>query len=180
MQNLKYRRDLPKLMKELGLPMIGAELGVAEAFHSNDLLEGGLEKLFSIDVWATIPNQKGDGGFDQEWHDLNYAKAVLRLAKHGKKSVILRGYSEAMSIHVPDNSLGLVYIDADHSYEGVFKDLTVWFPKVVEGGIIAGHDYLARQYGVNLAVQDFTNGKFKVHIIWEDKREDSGFYFINK
>lgn len=177
---LKYRRDLPKLMQELGLPMVGVEVGTAEAFHSNDLLEAGLEKLFSVDTWATIPGQKGDGGFDQAWHDANYAKAIARLAKHGDRSVILRGMSEAMSIRVPDNSLGLVYLDGDHSYEGVFKDLSVWIHKAVYGGVIALHDYKSRQYQVFEAVRDFTNGKYKVHVIDEDKPEDAGAYFLNK
>lgn len=177
---LKYRKDIPLLMKELGLPMIGVECGVAEAFHSNDLLTGGLEKLYSVDTWSTIPGQSGDGGSNQEWHDKNYKAAMKRLEPHGEKSIILRGMSEAMSIKVPDNSLGLVYLDADHSYEGVFKDLTVWIHKLVDGGIMASHDYEAKQYGVKKAFHDFCNGKFKIHTIPEDKDEDAGCYFINK
>jgi len=177
---LKYRRQLPEFLKELGLPLIGAEIGTAEGLFSNDLLNGGLEKLYSVDAWATIPGQKGDGGFDQAWHDKNYQDAVKRLEPHGEKSVILRGLSGAMSIHVPDNSLGLVYVDCDHSYEGCFKDLCVWMPKLVEGGVMAMHDFLARQYGVKKAVEDFTHGKYTVHLIPEDKDEDAGAYFLNK
>lgn len=40
-----------------------------------------------------------------------------------------------------DNSLDFIYIDGDHSYEAVKKDILSWRPKVKTGGIIAGHDY---------------------------------------
>jgi len=40
-----------------------------------------------------------------------------------------------------DNSLDWVYIDADHRYESVKKDLEAWWPKVREGGIMSGHDF---------------------------------------
>lgn len=167
-------------MRDLKLPMTAVEIGCAEGLFSNDLLTGGIEKLYMVDNWGTISGQKGDGGFEQEWHNKNYQDAVKRVERFGDKAVILRGMSDAMSIHVPDNSLGLVYIDCDHSYEGVFKDLSVWIHKLVDGGIMAGHDYLARQYGVKKAVADFTHGKFTVYLIPEDKDEDAGFYFLNK
>lgn len=175
MLNLRYRRDLPLLMKELGLPMIAVECGVAEGYNSADLLSNGIEKLYMCDVWATIPGQKGDGGFDQEWHDMNYQKAIERVKKFGSKAIILKGYSEAMSLRVADNHLGLVYIDSDHSYEGVMLDIAVWWPKLVSGGLMAFHDHEMTQYGVKHAVQEFArSNKLPINLIPEDKREDAG------
>lgn len=40
-----------------------------------------------------------------------------------------------------DNSIDLVFIDADHSEECVTADIKAWWPKVKWGGILAGHDY---------------------------------------
>ncbi len=34
----------------------------------------------------------------------------------------------------------LVFIDGDHAYEAVLADFHAWFPKVVDGGVIAFHD----------------------------------------
>lgn len=42
---------------------------------------------------------------------------------------------------VPDQSLDFIYIDGDHSYEAVKKDIVAWIPKVKIGGVISGHDF---------------------------------------
>jgi len=42
---------------------------------------------------------------------------------------------------IPDHSLDICFIDADHSYEAVKRDLSLYLPKVKEGGIFCGHDF---------------------------------------
>ena len=49
--------------------------------------------------------------------------------------------SDTAARHVEDDSLDLVFIDADHTAAWVQKDLDAWVPKVRPGGVIAGHDY---------------------------------------
>lgn len=39
-----------------------------------------------------------------------------------------------------DDSIDIVYIDAAHDYESVTKDISMWYPKIKNGGIISGHD----------------------------------------
>jgi hypothetical protein len=39
-----------------------------------------------------------------------------------------------------DQPVEFIFIDGDHSYEGVRLDLELWFPKIVEGGVLALHD----------------------------------------
>ncbi len=174
---VKHRIDLVKLLKDLKLPLIGAELGCAEGYFSNDLLEQGLEKLFMVDAWQTLP-VKGDGGFPQDWHDANFKAALQRVEKHGTKAVVLRGLTAEMAKEVPDESLGLVYIDADHSYSGAMADILAWAPKLVPFGIMAFHDYLAPQYGVNRAVNEYARSKnYRVYNIPENKPEDAGALF---
>jgi len=155
--------------------MIAAELGVAEGYHSAEMLANGVEKLYMVDAWTTLSG-RGDGASPQEWHDMNMNAALARVEKYGDKAVILRGTTFEMAEKVPDNSLGLLYLDANHTYEGVTADLQQWFPKLVNGGVCAGHDYLSFQYGVWQAVHDFFKGK--IHTIKETKDEDAGFWFI--
>lgn len=52
-------------------------------------------------------------------------------------------------------SLSAVFIDGDHSYEGVTTDIETWLPCVAPGGIIAGHDYAGPIESVSRAVDDF-------------------------
>ncbi len=39
-----------------------------------------------------------------------------------------------------DKPVGFLFIDGDHSYEAVKTDFEKWYPKVIDGGIIAFHD----------------------------------------
>jgi len=39
-----------------------------------------------------------------------------------------------------DEQIELIFIDGEHKYEFVKKDFELWFPKIVDGGIIALHD----------------------------------------
>jgi hypothetical protein len=174
---IKHRSQLPQLLKDLKLPLVAAELGVAEGYLSNDFLEGGLERLYMVDAWATLMGP-GDGANSQAWHDSNMKNALARVSKHGEKAVILRGLTEDMAYLVPDGSLGMLYLDAGHLYHEVMNDLRAWEKKVINGGIIAFHDYLAPQYGVYQAVNDYANKyKYKVFEIPENKSEDAGAWF---
>jgi len=40
-----------------------------------------------------------------------------------------------------DTPIDMLWIDGDHSYQGVRTDLELWAPLVRPGGLIAGHDY---------------------------------------
>ena len=55
--------------------------------------------------------------------------------------VILRGDSSQLAEQIPDTSLDFCFIDADHTYEGVSKDILAYKNKVKEGGMFCGHDY---------------------------------------
>jgi predicted O-methyltransferase YrrM len=44
------------------------------------------------------------------------------------------------ALSYPDGSFIFLFIDADHSYEGVKRDFLAWQSKIAEGGIIAFHD----------------------------------------
>lgn len=177
---IKYRYQLVELMKHLGLPLIAVEVGVASGLFSRELLDKGVEKLFSADNWQHIPNIRGDGNYEQDWHDYNYGKAKELLTPFGEKSIMLKGLSHDMAKYVPDNSCGLIYLDGDHSYNGVMIDLHSWFPKLVSAGIMATHDYLSPAYGTKQAFEEFTkaNGIDTIYDIPEDKEEDSGALFF--
>lgn len=176
--DIKYRNDLHRLLPD---NTIAAEVGVAEGQFSRDILVWPcIAKLYSVDTWATIKGQRGDGGNDQAWHDANYKKAKELLKPFGDRSVILRGLSVDMSAQIQDDSLGFINIDSDHSYDGVKADLAAWWPKLKVGGVIAFHDYEMAHYGVKTAVTEFAKGKYEIHLLPENKPEDAGCFLIKK
>lgn len=172
---IRYRTELNKLLPKRQL--VGAEIGVAEGLHARDMLENWkIKKLYLVDAWKTM-DQFGDASNEQAWHDENLANVKILTEPHKKKVKFLRGHSVKMSEKVEDESLDFIYLDGDHSYEGVLADLMAWVPKVKKGGLVSGHDYLNNNYGVQEAVLKFAEGK-TVEITRENKDEDAGFYFF--
>lgn len=169
---IKYRKHLNKLLPK---NPVTVELGVAEGFFSADIVRDWNSSIhYAVDNWSPI-GSVGDGSFPQEWHTKNYENAVKRFSQFGDKITILRGPTYRMSQHVKNETCDLVYVDADHSYEGVKRDIESWWPKLKRGGIMAFHDYESIEYGVKQAVTEFANSKgLQINLIPEDKTEDAG------
>lgn len=154
------RSELVELMKDLKLPLIAAEVGVADGLFSEELLICGIEKLYMIDVWERIPFIDGMAGWAQETHDAHYKTAMERVRDFKDNIVVLKGLSYKMAKEIPDESLGLVFVDGDHTRLGVKTDIEYYYPKLVNGGIMAFHDYGNYDgYGVQGAVQEFTSNQ---------------------
>ena len=84
-----------------------------------------------------------------------YNKEVSK--KYKDRLIPIEGDSSTMAKDVP--SVDLVFIDGDHSYNGVTKDIIAYRNKVLSGGIFSGHDI---DYpGVNRAVNELVE-KFEV------------------
>jgi hypothetical protein len=72
-------------------------------------------------------------------------------------------------------------LDACHTYEAVLADLNAYLPKLKKGGIMAGHDFLAKDYGVEKAVYEFCKQKnYEVNTIPELSDENASFWFQKK
>jgi hypothetical protein len=84
-----------------------------------------------------------------------YPQTVRRLRKWRDNIVFVRRCSEEAVGYVPDG-LDFVYVDADHRYEAVKKDLELWFAKVRGGGVLGGDDFSASYLGVVNGVQEFS------------------------
>lgn len=175
------RGQLVELMKELELPLTAVECGVAEGRFSRELIDGGIELLYLIDIWERIPFIDGCASFNDEWHNDNYETVKNSFKDEIAKGVVvpLKGFTYKMAKFIPDNSLGLCYVDGDHSYKGVRTDIDYFLPKLVTGGIMAFHDFKGG-YGVEAAVWDYTKGDGIVEIPEDGKAENIGAYFIKK
>ncbi|HQV54298.1 MAG TPA: class I SAM-dependent methyltransferase [Chitinophagaceae bacterium] len=178
---ITYRRELPSLLKQLGLPKTAAEIGCAEGYNSHELLTNGIEKLYMVDNWGKILGITGDGNNHQDWHDKNYDDAMKRIEPFKENVTVLRGLSVEMADYIEDGTLGLAYVDCNHSYEGVSGDIPAYWSKLVPGGVMAFHDYENPAYGVKQAVKEFAEANgLEIHLIPENKLEDAGALIIKK
>jgi len=146
---------LPALVNRLGLKR-GAEVGVAFGGHCEAILEGtGVDLLYGVDPYRHRRGYDDPMNLPQAAFDTLHRRTLDRLARFGGRYRHLRETSDG-AIPQIDGLLDFVYIDADHSYEGVRRDLGAWFGKVREGGVLAGHDYEHPQFpGVQRAVDEF-------------------------
>ena len=92
--------------------------------------------------------------------ELALRRAKTSVAFAGERARFLKGESNDVVHFVPDAKLSFVFIDADHTFEGVTADLAAWHPKVIPGGLISGHDWgESSQWGVKRAVELFFSGR---------------------
>ena len=177
---IQYRRELWRLFDGSHSLRI-AEIGVAEGRHAEEIMLNwpfAIEKIYLVDRWKSVPDQKGDASQNEDWHSHNLLDAMVRMGPWIDESVFLQGGSEDMAGKVDDGSLDFVYIDADHSFMGCQKDINAWFPKLKPGGYMAFHDFENLAYGVKAAVHAFCGPKgYTIRLIPEDKAEDAGAYF---
>lgn len=88
--------------------------------------------------------------------------AVSRLAEFGDRARFMRTTSrQAAEKWV--TPLQFCYIDAVHSYESAREDISLWYPKIDAGGMLAGHDYCDYHPGVMQAVNEHAE-KFKLTV----------------
>jgi hypothetical protein len=119
---------------------IGAWLGRSSSFMATEIKNSGKRIQFDIiDTW------KGSNEiYHEEFIKQNGSVYELFLKNTESLKEYINPIIECSYLapkYYKDRSLDFVYIDADHSYEIVKKDIKSWYPKVKIGGVIAGHDY---------------------------------------
>jgi hypothetical protein len=82
-----------------------------------------------------------------------YQKTLAYTKKYNNFNLIRKSSSDA-SKDFEDESVDIVFIDANHSYESVKNDIDLWLPKVKRGGVLYGHDYSIGFFGVVQAVNE--------------------------
>jgi len=142
MKIFETRNDLIEaLPKNLNI----VELGVFKGEFAEELYNRmSPNQLTLVDIWE---GSYGSGDKDGNNHiTVNDMEAVYNglVEKYNNTTnvKIIRSTSTAFLEAQEDNSLDMIYVDADHSYEAVLSDLKLSFQKIKVGGILAGHDYI--------------------------------------
>jgi len=134
----------------------GAELGLLQGRTFKTLLTDcpRLQMLIGVDPFVYMPDAPGGKVYSKVDHAAN-EKLVDEIAlKFSTRCVVLKATTCEASKHVTDGSLDFIYIDADHSYEGVSADIRDWWVKLKVGGWMLGDDYADDFPGVVKAVAE--------------------------
>jgi predicted O-methyltransferase YrrM len=96
--------------------------------------------------------------------EIDYSRVpqILDTLKWYKQFCLIMADSVEAATLFPDGTIDLAYIDDDHDGEGPVRSINAWWPKVRQGGILAGHDYLPSENEeeyVRKAVNDFVREK---------------------
>jgi len=147
--------QIKELFSELGY-LKGAEIGTKDGNYAKELcLALPQLKLYCIDPWQTYSDYKETWSQDQNLMDTVFEKAKQRLSKFNCEIIRKKSHEAVKSFTA--NSLDFVFIDANHEYDFVLEDITLWTNIVRTNGIIFGHDYTTDHPGVIQAVQDYVN-----------------------
>lgn len=85
-----------------------------------------------------------------------------------KRCFIHNFCSKQCAAQFKNESIDVVYIDGDHSYEGVKEDIKLYYPKLKHGGFLCGHDYSAPWPSIIQAVDEFVLQNKKQLITFKD------------
>jgi predicted O-methyltransferase YrrM len=150
---------------------IGSFAGV-----SSELFALTCSQIFCVDAWESYDNGLivkmiclGSSPVltDDEWkaYERKYFPIMLRWAEKMfdvmrekyPNVVKIKGNSQEEYKNFQDCFFDAVYIDGDHAYDAVKKDILNWTPKIKKDGIICGHDY-PRITTVQKAVDEMFHG----------------------
>jgi hypothetical protein len=160
-RDIKPLYDLRSLFRSVPRPMtillkncaktelVGVEIGVASGGNARNLLgELPIKKLWLVDPYTSY----FEGG---RVCDCSKEKEEAKRALSKFSQVVFVEKTSEEAVKDIDGNLDFVYIDGNHDYLFVKKDIELYYPLVKVGGVIGGHDYSPFYLGVIRAVSEF-------------------------
>lgn len=147
--------------------LIGVEIGVDLGVNAEHILRFlDIKKLYLVDPWKNYGGLKYHGVFeDNDEAEENYKNTLKLIEPFKYKVVIIRNYSQEAAKEIFEE-LDFIYIDSNHRYEWVRSDIITYWPKLKDGGQLAGHDFKKGEPGVSKAVEEAFGNKY-FHGNWD-------------
>jgi hypothetical protein len=120
-----------------GKPSVGVEVGIFEGVFSIGMLSSDINlKWYGVDPYTHewCPKRK------QPVWDKIYEEIMEKFMPFNNRFKLIRKPSHEGAEDIP-NGVDFVFIDGDHHYASVWKDIVLYEKKIRSGGILSGHDY---------------------------------------
>ena len=142
------RYDIGTILESEGLNS-GVELGVQLGHYAAEILKRWprCREYVLVDLWAKQENYFDGANVDNSIQNEILNTAMQSTSPWKDKIRVCRNYTTACAINYPDNHFDWVYVDARHDRQGVTEDLTTWWPKLRNGGLMCGHDFVTQFEG---------------------------------
>ena len=145
---IRTRNDLGTMLRELGLSGPGVELGVKQGAYTVTVLTkwARCAEYVQVDAWMPLSNYADVANVASNTHVRFQRQARRELTKmvsagYAKRGVQCHNFTTVCAQQYADEYFDFIYVDARHDRLGVLEDLSVWWPKLRRGGVMAGHDY---------------------------------------
>lgn len=123
--------QLSKETKEIFVE-IGSYYGSPFCFIAEGIRQLGKKStLYCIDTWQNYGMAEGEKD--------TYQRFIEATEKYHGIILPLRGWSYDIAKNF-DEKIDFIFIDGDHSYEGVKRDVDLWTPKLNRNALIIMHD----------------------------------------
>ena len=167
-----YTEAVETAPKDTAIVEIGVAFGRSFAFLQETCNRLGRDDLWLygidpfVDDWSTEPHDPEHtrpswGANHAEWARSTFSNAEQAcresLAQHSPlrpRSILVANYSWDAHDAV-QHPIWCVFVDGNHNYEPVKRDLHGWGARILPGGILAGHDYTYEFPGVVRAVHEY-------------------------
>lgn len=147
---------LQDLVRLLGKPCV-VEVGSWLGNSAKAMVEAGAWIVWCVDTWCGTddPHDETHAIGQRLGHDRLFGDFCQNVGSEAYGTTIIPciGTSEEWASRWPFE-VDMVFLDADHRYEEILKDIRRWEIHIRPGGILAGHDFGGYHHGVSLAVTD--------------------------
>jgi predicted O-methyltransferase YrrM len=120
------------------------------------------QKICSVDTFMGAPSEISTSQKDAVEEDI-YLQFLNNLTSFGYGDMVSTYKMESVKASnlFEDNYFDVIFIDADHVYEAVKQDISVWLPKIKTGGVLCGHDWTWES--VQAALNDTLPSSYEVY-----------------
>ncbi len=141
-------------------PITAIEIGTDRGYNAKDILKRlNVRRIYLIDPYEEYGDYLNSEENKTKKHLSNAEKVAKKgLSKYKNKVIWIKNFSDN-AIKKIKEKVDFVYVDGNHEYEYVKRDIKNYWPLIKKGGILAGHDITHDKFNRNIfrAIKEFSD-----------------------